>query len=171
MILLISECRTGSTWLTNKIGERYNMLHEKLCGQEMSAKEFIEWFPTSFDDCDGWNLQKYQLPYDSQWLFLSDWCRENGVKVVVLERRNEYEQFMSLEKAMRTGVWPPDCKLEPLPENRIPSFREFSHMTFYQRRQFRRCFENDFFELFFGDLFPERKTTEVTLELMFEFLG
>lgn len=158
--LLLTDCRTGSTWLTDRLGETFSTKHEKLVGQELSTAEFSSFLKTSFDDCDGWDLKRFQIPYEGQWWELNNYCSENDVKVISLTRRNIYDQWLSYSKACQTGIWTRDNLAEALPilsKEQIQSYLEFSNLTRYLHLREDRWLTCSRHQVYFEDLFGEEQ--------------
>ena len=139
--ILLSERRSASTWLSEQLEKKFRMKHEKLSGWETSPDEFKNFLPSSFDDCDGWNLMCYQMGFDTHWVHLGDFCRNNDVAIIDLHRLDAKAQCLSLSKAMTTGVWNSRCLIEPTDTRYIPTTSEFTLYKEYQHLRKRRCLD------------------------------
>lgn len=170
--LVIADCRTASTYLINRLGEVFDSKQEKMCFTAMSAEEFELFLPSSFTDCDGWKLMRYQIPYDRQLFFLRDYCISNGVKIISLKRGDMHTQYRSLEKSLRTGNWGEleESKSPPALECEIPCVCEFRNKTLAGHWQQKRCLQGvSTYEVYFESLIsPE--VGEIRLQEILRFL-
>jgi hypothetical protein len=114
----------------NTIGELFPVQDEKLCFQCYCPAEFRAFLESSFDDCVGWNIQRYQLDRDEHWEIFAEFAQETELRIVSLFRENIKAQWKSYYKAATTGIW--GGAADPLPiVERPQEYNEFKYMTMY----------------------------------------
>lgn len=164
--LLVADCRTGGTNLIRALGT-HSMLEtrgEKMLEHWMQRRvpnSFSEWLERSFDDCNGWHLQRYQLPYDHEWTKIR-------VPIINLYREDTLGQWVSFQRALMTGEWENKTRMPEVPFD-PDAYMEHDLAWRHQRIRCRRLLsDNQMLDVTFERLVSDWRGS---VRKILEFLG
>ncbi|MEX1026465.1 MAG: hypothetical protein WD049_00435 [Candidatus Paceibacterota bacterium] len=109
--VILSDCRCGGTTLTETLDQhpQLNVHGEVLLSMRLGQRPRSDWpdWPAlvaqAFDHCDGFHLQRYQLPWHRDpW---NAFAAYPDLRVIDLRRLDLLQQYASWRVAMATQQW------------------------------------------------------------------
>lgn len=105
--LVLADCRCGGTALVSALGSHPDiqtqgeLLDPTLPGY-VAPDDWGRFLSLAFATCDGWHLQRYQIPTVDQWELVARWP---NLRVIDLRRENLTEQYASWCLASELDLW------------------------------------------------------------------
>lgn len=118
--LILSDCRCGGNALRSALNQHPclwvgdELLNPVQIGFKFPT-DLRQWITDTFDELDGFHLQRYQIPADRE---LWECVLRPDLRVIDLRRRDMHAQYCSWKVAMATNEWldrPADMLFPSLP--------------------------------------------------------